>query len=46
MIYSNFVIIKQLQDIGVKAANNTNKCMPIMIGEYFNDYNYKKLIIY
>ena len=43
MIYSNFAIIKQLQDIGIKAANNTDKCMPIMIDEYFNDYNYKKI---
>ncbi len=43
MLYSNFVIIKQLQDIGVKAANNTSKCIPVMLDEYFTDYTYKKI---
>jgi hypothetical protein len=43
MIYSNFIIIKQLQNMGIKAANNTDKCMPIMVDEYFSDYNYKKI---
>ena len=41
IIYSNSVIIKKLQDIGVKAAKNTSKCIPIMLDEYFSDYTYK-----
>lgn len=43
MIYSDFIIIKRLQDIGVKAANNIGKCTPIMLDEYFTDYTYKKI---
>ena len=41
IIYSNSVIIKKLQDIGVKTASNTTKCIPIMLDEYFRDYIYQ-----
>ncbi len=41
IIYSNVRIIKNLQDIGVKAANNLLKCVALMQDEYFVDYIYK-----
>lgn len=41
IIYSDSIIIKKLQSIGVKAANNIAKCVTIMQDEYFIDYIYK-----
>ncbi|WP_341756261.1 MULTISPECIES: UvrD-helicase domain-containing protein [unclassified Candidatus Tisiphia] len=41
IIYSDAIIIKGLQGIGVKAANNIAKCITLMQDEYFIDYIYK-----
>ncbi|WP_367364284.1 UvrD-helicase domain-containing protein [Candidatus Tisiphia endosymbiont of Nedyus quadrimaculatus] len=41
IIYSDSAIIRKLQDMGIKAANNIAKCVALMQDEYFSDYTYK-----
>lgn len=40
IIYSDSAIIRKLQDMGIKAANNIAKCVALMQDEYFSDYTY------
>ncbi len=42
IIYSDYLLIDNLRSIKVKAANNIEKGIPIMLNEYFSNYIYRK----
>ncbi len=41
IVYNDYLLINKLQEHGVKAANNINKCDLLLQEEYMQDYVYK-----